>query len=140
MDNKRNTIQRQLVFNAVKELNVHVTAEQVYEYVVKKHPSISRATVYRNLNQMSDAGELLNIGNFYGSTHYDHNCRKHHHFICEVCRQVFDVNVCIPGICDKITEMEGFEIKGHNLSFYGLCKSCKDSKSDKELLTSSIIL
>jgi Fe2+ or Zn2+ uptake regulation protein len=36
--------------------------------------------------------------------------------------------------------MEGFEIKGHNLSFYGLCKSCKDSKSDKELLTSSIIL
>jgi len=72
-DNKRNTIQKQLVLDAVKELNIHATAEQVFEYVVKKHTSISKATVYRNLSQMAESGELLNIGSFYGSAHYDHN-------------------------------------------------------------------
>ena len=121
---KRNTIQRQLVFNAVKELNIHANAEQVYEYVVALHPSISKATVYRNLGQMVDSGELLNIGSFYGTTHYDHNCHDHYHFMCEECNRVFDINTIFPDV-SNIKDMDGFEIKGHNLSFYGLCNNCK---------------
>ena len=120
--NKRNTIQRQLVLDAVRELNIHATAEQAYEHVTNKHPSISRATVYRNLNQLAETGELLNIGNFYGSTHYDHNCHRHYHFVCEKCRRVYDMPSSIPDMSDY--EMDGFEIKGHNLSFHGLCRDC----------------
>ena len=125
MDSKRNTIQRQLILDAVRELNIHATAEQVYEYVVGKHPSISKATVYRNLGQMAESGELLNIGNFDGSSRYDHNCHNHYHFICERCKQVFDVNDYFPDILSKITGMDGFEITGHNLTFNGLCLDCK---------------
>jgi len=121
---KRNTIQKQLVYNAVKELDIHANAEQVYEYVVAVHPSISKATVYRNLGQMVDAGELLNIGSFYGSTHYDHNCHDHYHFICQGCKQVFDIDVDFPDV-EGLTEMNGLEIKKHNLSFSGLCTNCK---------------
>jgi len=124
MTTKRNTIQRQLVYNAVKELDIHANAEQVYEYVVAIHPSISKATVYRNLNQMAESGDLLNIGSFYGSSHYDHNCHDHYHFICDECRRVFDIDNSFPDVT-KLTKMEGFEIKGHNLSFYGICDECK---------------
>jgi Fe2+ or Zn2+ uptake regulation protein len=124
VENKRNTIQRQLIFNAVKELNIHSTAEQVYEYVKESHPSISKATVYRNLSQMADAGELLNIGTFYGATHYDHNCHKHYHFVCEQCRRVFDVSATFPDI-SEITELDSFAIRGYHLNFYGLCTECK---------------
>jgi len=124
MDNKRNTIQKQLVYNAVKELDIHANAEQVYEYVVALHPSISKATVYRNLSQMAESGKLLNIGNFYGSTHYDHNCHDHYHFICEECKQVFDINSSFPEV-NKLTEFEGLDIKSHNLSFFGTCGNCK---------------
>jgi len=124
---KRNTIQQQLIWDAVEELNIHATAEQVYECVKKKHPSISKATVYRNLSQMADAGRLLNIGNFYGSTHYDHNCHEHYHFVCDECRRVFDVPVCFPRVSDEMAGMDGFEIKGHNLCFYGLCPDCKST-------------
>jgi len=126
MDNKRNTIQKQLVYNAVKELDIHANAEQVYEYVVALHPSISKATVYRNLSQMAESGKLLNIGNFYGSTHYDHNCHDHYHFICEECKQVFDINSSFPEV-NKLTEFEGLDIKSHNLSFFGTCSSCKQA-------------
>jgi len=125
VDSKRNTIQRQAILDAVRELNIHATAEQVHEHVQKKHPSISKATVYRNLGQMSDTGELLNIGSFYGSAHYDHNCHKHYHFICEGCRRVFDINARLPDIFGEMTGMDGFEIKGHNLNFSGLCRDCK---------------
>jgi len=125
MVSKRNTIQRQLVYNAVRELNIHATAEQVYEYVVIDHPSISKATVYRNLSQMSDAGELLNIGSFYGSVHYDHNCHDHYHFVCEECKRVFDIPACLPDLYDELDDIDGFEIRSHNLSFSGLCRECR---------------
>jgi len=117
-----------LILDAVRELDIHATAEQVYAHVVEKHPSISKATVYRNLNQMSDAGELLNIGSFYGSTHYDHNCHQHYHFICDGCRQIFDINARLSDVYADITGMDGFEIKGHNLSFNGLCRDCKSQQ------------
>ena len=42
---KRNTIQKQLVLEAVAQLHNHPTAEQVYAQVVKAHPTISKATV-----------------------------------------------------------------------------------------------
>jgi len=124
MDTKRNTIQRQLVLDAVKELDIHANAEQVYEYVVAIHPSISKATVYRNLGQLTDAGELLNIGSFYGSTHYDHNCHEHCHFICERCKRVIDIDTRFTDI-DSIKDIDDLEIRSYNLSFSGLCGECR---------------
>jgi Fe2+ or Zn2+ uptake regulation protein len=124
METKRNTIQRKLIFDAVKTLNIHATAEQVYERVAEEHPSVSKATVYRNLNQMAEAGELLNIGSIKGAAHYDHNCHGHYHFICEKCERVFDVNDFFPEICDRLAGMDGFQIKGHSLIFNGVCPNC----------------
>ena len=125
---KRNTIQRHLIYNAVKELNIHANAEQVYEHVVTIHPSISKATVYRNLAQMVDTGELLNIGNFYGATHYDHNCHDHYHFVCEECEHIFDISNCFNDV-RNFKQAEGLEIIGHNLSFFGTCNECNGRKS-----------
>lgn len=125
MVNKRNTIQRQLILNALKELNTHASAEQVYEYVIKKHPSISKATVYRNLNQMAESGEIINIGDFSGSAHYDHQCRNHYHFMCDNCESIFDIHDYFPDLPSQLKNAGEFEINRHNLNFYGLCQECK---------------
>lgn len=128
MDSKRKTIQRQLILDAVKELDIHSTAEQVYEHVVKQHPSISRATVYRNLGQMAETGELINIGNFYGAAHYDHNLHHHYHVICEECKRIFDVEGDFSDIGKRIKGVKGFVITTCNISFKGLCPDCKMEK------------
>jgi len=119
---KRNTIQKQLILNAVSELDIHATAEQVYEYVVVQYPTISKATVYRNLKDMAKVGELLNIGNFYGQTHYDHNLHDHHHFVCKNCKKVFDIEVDFADVYGKLKQF-GFVIE--NVGFTGLCNECK---------------
>lgn len=131
MDSRRNTVQRRLILDALRALDIHATAEQVYGYVVKQHPSISKATVYRNLGQMAGAGEILNIGSFQGSAHYDHQCHRHYHFVCEECRRVFDVEDYFPDICEKLTGLDGFEIRSHNLTFSGLCRRCKGIRKEK---------
>ena len=122
---KRNTIQRQLIRDAVEELNIHATAEQVVEYLAEKHPTIGRATVYRNLSYMSETGELLKVGSFYGTTHYDHNCHRHYHFICSKCKRVFDVEGDLSDIVDRLGDTQGFDITACNVSFSGLCWGCK---------------
>ena len=58
MTNSRNTIQRQLVLSAVRQLQNHPTADEVYQEVQKNCPTISRATVYRNLKLLAEEGEI----------------------------------------------------------------------------------
>jgi len=125
MVSKRNTVQRQLILNAVRDLDLHATAEQVYEHIHEKQPSISKATVYRNLSLMTESGELLNAGNFHGSTHYDHNCHEHYHFICDECKRIFDLNGDYSGIIGKTKETNDHDIKGCHISFTGVCHECK---------------
>ena len=55
---KRKTIQRALTLRAVQTMQSHPTADEVYEAVSAEHPNISRGTVYRNLNQLSEDGEI----------------------------------------------------------------------------------
>ena len=55
---KRNTIQRSLVFEAVNKLQCHATADEIYKIIVKEHPNVSRATVYRILNLLSEMGDI----------------------------------------------------------------------------------
>ena len=57
----RNTIQRTLVLEAVNTLQCHATADEIYEAIAKEHPSVSKATVYRNLNLLSEMGEIRKI-------------------------------------------------------------------------------
>ena len=58
MKNRRNTIQRSLVYEAVHRLQSHATAEEIYAEIVKYHPTVSRGTVYRNLNRLAEEGEI----------------------------------------------------------------------------------
>jgi len=125
METRRNTVQRQLIYSAVKELDIHATAEQVVAHLAKTHPAIGRATIYRNLGQMSESGELLRVGTFYGATHYDHNCHEHYHFVCSECRQVFDVEGSAKDLFDRFKDTDGFDITDFQISFSGLCWGCK---------------
>ena len=69
---KRNTVQCTLVLNAVNELKNHPTADEVYNLIAKEHPSVSRATVYRNLNKLTEEGQLSRRVIPGGADRFDH--------------------------------------------------------------------
>ncbi|MCL2059498.1 MAG: transcriptional repressor [Oscillospiraceae bacterium] len=123
--NKRFTIQRSLVLEAVKELRRHVSADEVYEIIVKKHPDISRGTVYRNLNLLSDIGEIRKVEMPGGAALYDHMCRDHYHAKCVKCNQVFDVAMEFIGdLENNIKDTQGFIFTGHDIIFKCVCRDC----------------
>lgn len=123
--NKRNTVQRSLVLEAVKELQNHATADEVYNTIVKKYPDISRGTVYRNLNLLSDMGEIRKREMPGGADRYDHLCHAHYHARCVKCGRIFDVDMEVISDLEKtIKDTHGFEFTGHDIIFRGLCHEC----------------
>jgi len=124
--NKRNTTQRSLVLEAVKECRCHITADEVYNKIVKKFPNISKGTVYRNLKLLSDNGEIRKVEIPGKVDFYDHLCYDHYHARCVKCGQVFDVEMDFISDLEKnIKDAHGFEITGHDIFFKGTCLGCK---------------
>lgn len=123
--NKRNTVQRSLVLNAVKELRCHATADEVYSMIAKSHPDISRGTVYRNLNFLSEIGEIRKREIPGGADRYDHLCHDHYHVTCLQCGRIFDVDMeFIAGLEQNIRDTHGFQFTGHDIVFKGICREC----------------
>ncbi len=118
--------QRELILETLKENIVHPTAEYLYSKVHEKDANISLATLYRNLNKLAEMGIIKKIDGLESSAHFDHNTFEHYHFICEKCGKVFDIDCNIaPDLIQKTEDSTGFEIKGHDIIFSGLCRECK---------------
>lgn len=124
--NKRSTIQRSLVLEAVRALKSHATADEIYDVLVKKHPNISRGTVYRNLNLLSEIGEIRKMEMPSGADRFDHECHEHYHARCIKCGRVFDVEMTfITDLEKNIKDNHGFAFTGHDIIFKGICLACK---------------
>jgi len=129
MITKRKTIQQTLVFETVNKLKCHATADEVYSAIVTEHPSISRATVYRNLNQLSESGQIRKVGVPDGADRFDHQCFEHYHAKCVKCGNIYDVDMeYITTLQDRIKDTHEFQFWGHDIIFYGLCSHCNQSR------------
>ena len=124
----RNTIQRALVLDAVNTLRCHATADEIYDAVVKEHPNISKGTVYRNLNRLSEMGEIHKMEIPGGADRFDHWCHNHYHVRCVRCGRVFDVDMdYVADLEKKIKDTHGFTFIGHDTMFRGICPDCQNN-------------
>lgn len=118
--------QRELIVSTLRENVVHPTADYIYSLVRAKCPQISLATVYRNLNQLAESGDIVKIQGLDGSVHYDWNTHKHYHFICTKCKKVYDIDYDIaPELAQKVSEKTGLVVEEYDTSFKGICHHCK---------------
>lgn len=131
---QRNTVQQKIIAGQLAKLHGrHPTADEVYQSMKDEYPSISRATVYRNLNKMSDNGQALKVRVSSGADHFDDTLRPHYHVVCAKCGRVDDVEVDLPSSVteslDKATA-PNFTITGYELLFCGLCSACAQERQE----------
>ncbi len=125
MSNRRNTIQKELVRSAVFEMKGHVTANDVYEFIKKTHPTIGKGTVYRNLEILADGGELRKVEVPEGANRFDFTLKPHYHVRCIKCGEIADVDMDeVEGLIDEIRDTHGTEFLGYDISFKGICPKC----------------
>jgi len=119
------------VFEAVRRMHNHPTADEVYAAINTEHPSISKATVYRNLHQLAAQGEILHVAVPNGADRFDFCTDKHYHARCTECGLVFDVRMPqIDGLLDRVEDSSGVELKRYDIFFEGICPECKKHESE----------
>ena len=122
--------QRALLFDLLQAHHDHPTADTLYHELCEILPSVSLGTVYRNLNQLADHGEILRIGT-KGCERYDAQLCPHDHIQCTICGGVFD---CPPGLYTidsaAVCAATGFQLTASKLILSGVCPDCQKHLSE----------
>lgn len=117
--------QRAEVLDQIREHEDHPTADVIFAELRQKDPSISLATVYRNLKLLSDLGEIRKLSFVSGADRFDPTVKPHYHFVCERCGKVYDIPMKVAEALDSEAEMYiPGAITGHDLVFRGICDEC----------------
>lgn len=122
----RHTRQRQVILEELQKLTSHPTAVGLYEIVRRRLPRISLGTVYRNLERLAEAGQIVKLQFGGGQARFDGVLEHHDHVRCVRCGRVDDVH-CAPLALPPAQGQDfgGYEITGHRLEFFGLCPQCR---------------
>ncbi len=118
------TKQRQLILEAVRATNSHPTADELFQMIRRKLPTISLATVYRNLNFLSEIGEIRKLAMPGMPDRFDWRMDPHDHMVCDTCGQVVDF-VLPHDLGQEIASACGAQVDGYTLVAYGTCAHCR---------------
>lgn len=124
------TTQRQAIFEALAASREHPSAEQLHRAVQRKLPSLSLATVYKNLEALKAIGAVADVNPLHEEARYETTLpgtgagRPHHHLVCVSCKKVRDLH---DGGLDglRITDAQGFEVRAVRVQAEGLCPDCQ---------------
>ncbi len=122
--NARSTVQRTMILKTVRAMTNHPTADAVFEGVAAVCPAISKATVYRDLNQLAAHGEIRRIAVANAPDRYDLTSGPHTHCICTVCGRVFDYRLRTEPELDDARN-DGFSSESFDVMVNGICKDCR---------------
>jgi Fur family peroxide stress response transcriptional regulator len=122
------THQRQKIYEVLVSRPGHYSPEEIYDQVKQDLPSISLATVYKNLKTFVQAGMLREVSPHHG-WRIDANRHPHHHLVCTRCRSISDIHV------DRVDPVKlkgrlpaGFRIEKFSVEIQGICKACAQAE------------
>lgn len=121
------TPQRLAVARILAHSEGHPNVETIYERLHKEFPTMSLATVYRNVMLLKSLNEVLELGFPDGSNRYDGNKPyPHPHVVCVKCKQIIDPQLRkLKDLSEEVQKETGFEILTHRLDFFGICDHCQ---------------
>ena len=124
-----NTHQRMIIYRVLLESADHPSPELVYERVRAEIPSISKATVYKNIHAFVEAGVLREVSDLHQTNRLDANLERHHHLICTRCKCVVDYqDERLNKICASEAEPCGFRLDEYRVEVRGLCPACRSKQ------------
>ncbi len=131
MKKSRNTRQRAVILDILRQTHSHPTAETIYREARRALPNISLGTVYRNLNFLRDQGAILEIRTTKdASSRFDGDCSPHGHFHCILCREILDIP--LPQSLDTVQWGDipaVSEVHSVEISVVGSCTRCTEHET-----------
>jgi len=124
---KRST-KREQILGTFLEQEGHLSADDLFGLVRRKHPGIGRATVYRTLQWMVDQGLARKVDFGEGRSRFEPTYRhpRHFHLICERCHRSSEfLSSDIESLMEEIASARNFEPKQALVQIIGTCEECR---------------
>jgi len=122
---RRDTSQQRAIRTAIESVGRPLSVQEIHELASEASPSLGLRTVYRVVNRLLEDGAIAPVVVPGQPDRYEPAAvaaQHHHHFHCERCDRVFDVDAC-PGRLGRMLP-PGFKLAGHELSLWGTCSEC----------------
>ena len=120
------TWQRAAVFDYLRSVHHHPSAEQVFLAVKQHLPKISLATIYNNLEALVVCGAVSKLTYGDDSARYDIRTDHHYHTRCLECGKISDLDAEDgPELLQRIKPQAGFKVEGYRLELVGYCHGCR---------------
>ncbi len=126
------TKERSLLLNFIFEQKGHFSADELLFEIQKSDKKVSRATVYRSLSQMVNAGILSESDFGHGHTHYEVTvgAKPHVHLVCTETGDVNEVySQKLEDALQELVKKEGFKIKRYKIQIFGVSKASRKEAS-----------
>jgi Fe2+ or Zn2+ uptake regulation protein len=122
---RNRTQQRERILELLRGTDTHPTANWIHETLVAEFPRLSLGTVYRNLEVLVSDGLVEEVPTPSGASRYDGNPEPHHHFVCDHCGRIVDLEIPLAeGIAARVRRRYGLRPTRFRIDFYGLCRAC----------------
>ena len=122
------TFQRTNILDVIDK-NGHMSVEDIYEEIIKVHPSISLATIYKNIILMMEKSVLAEVPIAGKKPKYELCKMDHIHLVCTECGEVEDKE-CMEAtnrVLHELTDREHFVLNKRQINLYGVCASCQEA-------------
>ena len=118
------TPQRQAIYATLMAMHGHPSPEEVYLRVRRKLPSISLATVYKNIHTFVESGVLREASLHHGPLRLEVNESPHHHLVCTRCKSITDIGESEFAPLRLKKRPRGFHTERFAVEVLGVCAKC----------------
>jgi len=123
-NNLKATHQRLSILNTLEQQG-HIDIDNLYNTIIKQNPTISKATLYRNINELIEKDIIVEVKIPHQKNRYEIKKDPHIHLVCKFCGDVLDNTVDLSMIINNIQHNTQFQIQSSFVIFEGICPSCK---------------
>ena len=120
---ERSTRQRSAIEETLSKVGQPMLPQALLAAAQQIVPSLSLATVYRNLKALEAEGRIEAVTLPGEPARYEMRKHHHHHFHCKGFDQVIDIDAC-PGNLSHLLP-RGFVLEDHQITLYGKCPACR---------------
>jgi len=103
----------------------HMNIDDLYKNLLKKFPSISLATIYKNVNAMVDKIFLNEVKLPETKSVYELVKEEHSHLVCSSCGKIEDVMLDTTVLQNSLSNFSDFKVENTEVIFSGICKNCQ---------------
>ena len=105
-------------------MNGHMNIDELYKKLLDRFPSVSLATIYKNVNSMLEKTFLSEVKIPNAKSVYELVKTEHGHLVCKECGFIEDIILEVTDVLEQVSKISSFKVENTDIVLSGTCQKC----------------